>query len=114
MKPDVHRRAHKNLSLVPILSQINPVHALPSYFLISILILLSYLHVSPARGVFPSDFCTRSLYALLSCMTQVMFGERQRSLSHEVMKRKFQEQLDLRHDNDVMPSISVRDQYACT
>jgi hypothetical protein len=33
-KPEVHYNAHNSLPLVPFLSQINPFHALPSYFFI--------------------------------------------------------------------------------
>jgi hypothetical protein len=56
--PKVHYRVHKSHPLVPILSQINPIHTIPSY--------LSKIHfniVGLHSGVFPSGFPTNVLYA---------------------------------------------------
>jgi hypothetical protein len=64
--PKVHYCVHKSHSLVPTLSQINPVHTTPSY--------LSKIHfnINPpsvrlvlSSGLFPSGFPTRILYAFL-------------------------------------------------
>jgi hypothetical protein len=51
----VHHRGHKIPSLAPILSQINPVHIIPSY--------ISNIH--PPSGLFPSRFPTNILYVFL-------------------------------------------------
>jgi hypothetical protein len=60
--PKVHYRVHKSHSLVPILSQIDPVHTTPTY--------LSKIHFNiihpstswSSSGLFPSDFPTNILY----------------------------------------------------
>jgi len=49
--------------LVPVLNQINPVHVLPSYFLMSVLILCSHLPVCLPSCLFPSGFPTKTLHA---------------------------------------------------
>jgi hypothetical protein len=50
---------HKSPPLVPILSQINEVHNIPSY-LRSILILSNHLRLGLPSGLFPSGFPTIS------------------------------------------------------
>ncbi|PNF19261.1 hypothetical protein B7P43_G08019, partial [Cryptotermes secundus] len=62
--PKVHYRVHKSPSLVPILSQINPVHIIPSY--------LSKIHSNIVHPPTPwssqwslSGFPTNILYAFL-------------------------------------------------
>jgi hypothetical protein len=62
--PKVHCLFHKNLPLVPILSQINPVHTTPSY-LRSILILSTHLRLGLPSSLFPSGFPTNILYVFL-------------------------------------------------
>jgi hypothetical protein len=49
--PKVYYRVHKSPSLVPVLSQIDPVHTMPSY-LRSILILSTHLLLGLSRGLF--------------------------------------------------------------
>jgi hypothetical protein len=63
--PNVHYHVHKNQSLLPILSQINPVH-IPSYLSKIYLILSSYLLLRLPGGLFPSGIPTKIFYALLS------------------------------------------------
>jgi hypothetical protein len=58
------RCAHKSPPLVPILSQIDPVHTIPSY-LRSILILFTNPRLGLPSGLFPSSFHTNILYAFL-------------------------------------------------
>jgi hypothetical protein len=58
--PKVHYRVHKRPPLVPILSQINPIHPISLW---SILILSTHLRLGHPSGVFPSRFPTNILYA---------------------------------------------------
>jgi hypothetical protein len=61
--PKVHYRVHKSLPMVPILSQINPVHTIPAY-LRSILILSTHLRLGFPSRLFPSGFPNNIQYTL--------------------------------------------------
>jgi hypothetical protein len=63
--PEVHHRVHKSPRLVPILSQIYPIHTTP-FSLRSILILSTHLRLRVPSCLFPSGFPTNILYAFLS------------------------------------------------
>jgi len=57
---------HKNLSLIPLLSQMNPFYTLTlSSFLRSILILSSHLRTTLPNGSFPSEFSNKILREIL-------------------------------------------------
>jgi hypothetical protein len=60
----VHYCVHKSPPLVPILSQMKPVHTTPSY-LRSILILYTHPRLCLPSGLFPSGFHINILYAFL-------------------------------------------------
>jgi len=64
-KPKVHYRTHKWPPSVPILSQVDPVHARKSHFKWSILILSSHLRMSLQSGLFLSGFPIKTLYTPL-------------------------------------------------
>jgi hypothetical protein len=59
--PRVHYRVHKSPPLVPILSQINPVHTNPSYLRFTIL-LPTHLRLVLPSGLFLSGFPTSIVY----------------------------------------------------
>jgi hypothetical protein len=66
MNPEGSYRVRKSPPLVPIfLSQFNPVQANHPISLKSILILYTHLRLDLPSGLFPSDFPTNILYALL-------------------------------------------------
>jgi hypothetical protein len=62
--PKVLYHIHKSPPLVPILSQINPVHTTPSY-LRSILLSHIHLRLGLPTGLFLSAFSSNALYAFL-------------------------------------------------
>jgi hypothetical protein len=70
--PKVHYRIHKRSLFVPILSQINPVQALPPNALRSVLILSSYLRLSLPSGLLPTGVLTKAPYAILLTPDHVM------------------------------------------
>jgi hypothetical protein len=63
--PKVHNRIHKSSPPVPILSQIDPVHAPHPTSRRFILILSSHLRRGLPSGLLPSGFPTKALYAPL-------------------------------------------------
>jgi hypothetical protein len=62
--PKVHYRVHNNPPPVPILSQINPGHTIPSY-LRSILISSTHLRLGLLIDFFLSGFTTNILYEFI-------------------------------------------------
>jgi hypothetical protein len=62
--PKVHNRVQKSPSLVPILTQINPIQSIPSHpiSLRSILIFYTHLRLGLPSGLLPSGFPTNILY----------------------------------------------------
>jgi hypothetical protein len=62
----VHYRVHMSPPLVPILSQINQIHTIPTYLSKINLVLFTHLCLGLSSGLFPSGFRTSILYAFLS------------------------------------------------
>ena len=94
--PKVHYRIRKCSPHVPVLSQINPVHAPHSTTWWSILILSWHLHLGLPSDLIPSGFPTETLYApllstiratcpahliLLDLISRMVLGEDYRSPS---------------------------------
>jgi hypothetical protein len=94
--PRVHYCVYKCPPSVPILSQLDPIHAPHPTSWRSILILSSHLNLGLPSGLFPSGFPIKTLYTplpspvratcsahliILYLITRTIFGEQYRSLS---------------------------------
>jgi len=65
LNPEVHHHVHRSPQLVPILSQMNPVHSLHSIPLRLIPIPSYDLCLGLLSGLYPSDTPTKILFAFL-------------------------------------------------
>jgi hypothetical protein len=61
--PKIHFRVYKTPPLVPILSQIDPIHSTPSYLSLSSILPSTHLRLGLPNGLLPSGFPTNILYA---------------------------------------------------
>jgi hypothetical protein len=59
--------------LLPVLSQINPVHITPSYLLKIHFNIIPYLHIGLPSRLFPSGFSTNIPYAFLFAPIRATF-----------------------------------------
>ena len=60
--PKFHYRIHMSPPLVPIVCQINPVHAPHPVYVKLILVVSFHLHLGLPTGLFPSRFPTKALF----------------------------------------------------
>jgi hypothetical protein len=63
MEPEGSLPHSQEPAIVPVLSQINPVHAHLSYFLNIYFDIILYIRLDLTSGLFPSSFPTKILYA---------------------------------------------------
>jgi len=65
MEPKIHYHVHKSPLLMPILSQMNPVHIFPSYLSKVHYITFFHLRLRLPSGLFRLGFPTKILYAFV-------------------------------------------------
>ena len=81
--PEVHYRIHKRLPPVPILSQTNPVHASPSYFLEIHFNKTFHVSLGVARGLFQVALPKQCMH--FSCLPYMPHGRRNILYKHIVI-----------------------------
>lgn len=89
MDPTIHYRIHNSPPLFPVLSQMNPVHALTTYVFKIHFNIISHIGLCSLRGLAPSGFPTKAVCAflvsdirathpvqvtLLDFLTRIVFG----------------------------------------
>jgi hypothetical protein len=94
---NVHYQVHKSLSLDPILSWLNPVHALTTCFFNICFIIIPHLCLTFSSDLFPWGFPSKILHAflislinitfyLLDLITLIIYGEEYKSQSSSLIK----------------------------
>jgi hypothetical protein len=82
----LHHRVHKRPPLVPILSQVDPVHTIPSYLSKSHFNIVHH-HLGLPSGLFPSGFPTNILHAFLVSPIRATCPAISSSLTNYVWRR---------------------------